>query len=66
MASNPAQASFIREMIRTSAQVVKTPLTRNVKVKFPDVRDEIITAFGNHIPVKSDGRYLLFCQSLLN
>jgi hypothetical protein len=55
MASNPAQASFIREMIRNAAQVVKTPLTRNVKVKFPDVRDEIITAFGDHIPVMSDG-----------
>ena len=64
MVSDPAQAAFIREMIRNSAQVVKTPLTRSVKVKFPDVRDEIITAFDDHIPVRSDGKYLLFCKSL--
>ena len=64
MLSNPTQASFIREMIRNSAQVVKNPLTRNVKVKFPDVRDEIITAFDDHVQVRSDGKYRLLCQSL--
>jgi hypothetical protein len=45
---------FIREMISGAAQIVRAPLTRNVEVRFPDVRDEIIAAFGDYIPVKSD------------
>ncbi|KAF8697278.1 hypothetical protein AX14_001385 [Amanita brunnescens Koide BX004] len=36
------------------AHLVRSPLTRNIELRFPDVRDEIITAFSDHIPVKSD------------
>ena len=50
-------------MISGAAQVVRAPLTRNVEVRFPDVRDEIIAAFGDYIPVKSDGKYLLLSTS---
>jgi hypothetical protein len=41
------------------AHLVRSPLTRNIELRFPDVRDEIITAFSDHIPVKSDGNCLL-------
>ena len=43
------------------AHLITTPFTRNIEVKFPDVRDEIIVAFSDHIPVKNDGnRFLIF------
>ncbi|KAF8697276.1 hypothetical protein AX14_001384, partial [Amanita brunnescens Koide BX004] len=47
-------SSFIREMIASAAQVVRAPLTRNIEVRFPDVRNEIIAAFSDHIPARSD------------
>lgn len=46
-------------MISGAAHLVRAPLTRNVEARFPDVRDEIIAAFGDHIPAKRDGKYLL-------
>ncbi|KAF8721159.1 hypothetical protein AX14_010511 [Amanita brunnescens Koide BX004] len=36
------------------AHLVRSPLTRNIEVRFPDVRDEIIAAFSDHIPAKND------------
>ena len=50
-------------MISGAAQIVRAPLTRNVEVRFPDVRDEIIAAFGDHIQAKSDGKHLLLSRS---
>jgi hypothetical protein len=44
-------------MISGAAQVVRAPLTRNVEVRFPDVRDEIIAAFGDYIPVIGQERW---------
>jgi hypothetical protein len=46
-------------MIASAAQVVRAPLTRNIEVRFPDVRNEIIAAFSDHIPARSDGKRLL-------
>lgn len=34
------------------ADVVRSSLTRNIGAKFPEVRDEIITAFSDEIPTK--------------
>ena len=44
--------------------LVGTPLTRNIDVKFPDVRDEIMAAFSDHISVKSDGNHFLIFRRL--
>jgi len=38
--------------------VVRTTLTRNIAVRFSDIRDEIITAFSEEIPV-SHGVHIL-------
>ncbi|KAF8733251.1 hypothetical protein AX14_003987 [Amanita brunnescens Koide BX004] len=45
---------FSRTMLDEVAHVVKTSLTRNVEVRFPDVYDEIIAAFSDHIPARSN------------
>ncbi|KAK7457858.1 hypothetical protein VKT23_010202 [Stygiomarasmius scandens] len=34
--------------------VVKGPLTRNISTRFSDIRDEIISAFGDEVPVSDD------------
>ena len=52
-------------MLDEVAHVVKTSLTRNVEVRFPDVYDEIIAAFSDHIPARSNGNHFLFCQDPL-
>ena len=36
--------------------VIRTTLTRNIGIKFPDILDEISTAFNEHIPA-SGGEY---------
>ncbi|KAF8627694.1 hypothetical protein AX15_004292 [Amanita polypyramis BW_CC] len=36
------------------AEIAKTLLTRNIGAKFPEVRDEVIAAFSDHIPAKSN------------
>ena len=46
------------------SHLIRIPLTRNIEVKFPDVRDEIIAAFSDHVPVKSDGNRFLIFQDL--
>jgi hypothetical protein len=46
------------------AHLIRTPFTRNIEAKFPDVRDEIIVAFNDHIPAKSDGNCFLIFQHL--
>ncbi|KAJ7204783.1 cytochrome P450 [Mycena pura] len=35
--------------------VVRTALTRNIGVRFPDIRDEVVAALKDLIPAKSDG-----------
>ncbi|KAF8324738.1 cytochrome P450 [Amanita rubescens] len=45
--------SSFRFIIGNLIRVVRTPLTRNIGVRFLDVRDEIITAFNDHIPVRN-------------
>ncbi|KAK7047214.1 hypothetical protein VNI00_006880 [Paramarasmius palmivorus] len=42
----------ISPMIHTNpyhVEVIRTPLTRNINVRFDDIRDEIIAAFSDHI-----------------
>ncbi|KAK7442539.1 hypothetical protein VKT23_016137 [Stygiomarasmius scandens] len=39
---------------RYHLDLVKTTLTRNISVRFPDVRDEIVAAFTDEIPAQSD------------
>ena len=51
--------SFSLRVFEDAVHVVRTPLTRNIEVKFPDVRDEIIVAFSDHIPATSDGNDLV-------
>ena len=46
------------------ADLIRSPLTRNIEARFPDVRDEIIAAFSDHIPVKSNGNHFLIFQDL--
>ena len=48
------------------AHLVRSPLTRNIEVRFPDVRDEIIAAFSDHIPAKNDGDCFLILQDFSN
>ena len=60
MNSHPLQTrdldpSFSLRVFEDAVHVVRTPLTRNIEVKFPDVRDEIIVAFSDHIPATSGG-----------
>jgi hypothetical protein len=31
--------------------VVRTPLTRNIGIKFPDIQDEIAVGFAEHMPM---------------
>ena len=65
MKSEPPQAfnldlCFGQDLSSSSANfdVIKTSLTRNIGKRFPDVREEIVAAFNDHIPVKSDGKQL--------
>lgn len=51
--------SFSLRVFEDAVHVVRTPLTRNIEVQFPDVRDEIIVAFSDHIPATSDGNDLV-------
>ncbi|KAF8330122.1 cytochrome P450 [Amanita rubescens] len=46
--------SYSRRSIQGFIHVIRTPLTRNVGVRYPDVLDEIITAFNDHIPIKNE------------
>ena len=41
-------------------EVIKSQLTRNIAAQFPDVRDEIATAFPEYIPTKGNGTHLPF------
>ncbi|KAJ3769084.1 cytochrome P450 [Lentinula raphanica] len=34
--------------------IVRTPLTRNIATRFAEVRDEIVSAFADHIPPQDD------------
>ena len=38
---------------RYHVDIIRGVLTRNIAVKFADVRDEIVTAFGDKIPLAS-------------
>ena len=65
MISDPTQAfnldlSFGRELSSSSApsDVIRTSLTRNIGNRFPDVHEEIVAAFNDHIPARSDGKQL--------
>ena len=51
--------SFSLRVFEDAVHAVRTPLTRNIEVKFPDVRDEIIVAFSDHIPATRDGDNLV-------
>lgn len=45
-------------------KVVQFGVTRNLNARFPDIRDEIITAFDDLLSeVKADGEYIL-CRSI--
>ena len=35
--------------------IVRTPLTRNLAIRFPEVQDEIAIAFSELIPAKTTG-----------
>ncbi|KAF8330121.1 cytochrome P450 [Amanita rubescens] len=48
--------SFSQKLSQGLTHVIRTPLTRNIGVRYPDVLDEIITAFNDHIPIKNEGR----------
>ncbi|PPQ77970.1 hypothetical protein CVT26_005275 [Gymnopilus dilepis] len=34
--------------------IVRTPLTRNIAIRFSDIKDEIVTAFSELVPAKED------------
>ena len=51
--------SFSLQVFEDIVHVIRTPLTRNIEIKFHDVRDEIIAAFSDHIPTTSDGNNLI-------
>ncbi|KAF8691943.1 hypothetical protein AX14_002699 [Amanita brunnescens Koide BX004] len=36
------------------AHLIRSPFTRNIEARFPDVHDEIIAAFSDNIPAKTD------------
>ena len=40
-------------------RILRTALTRNIGVRFPDIRDEVVAAFKDLIPAKSDGMYFI-------
>ncbi|KAF8330123.1 cytochrome P450 [Amanita rubescens] len=46
--------SFSRKLIQGLTHAIRTPLTRNIGVRYSDVLDEIITAFNDHIPIKNE------------
>lgn len=49
--------------------IVRTPLTRNIGARFPDVQDELAAAFKDEVPPKNGGYRFFFqyiIQSLLN
>jgi hypothetical protein len=52
--------SFTRQLIQGFTHVIRVPLTRNIGVVYPDVRDEIITAFNDRIPIKNEGKQSVF------
>ena len=37
--------------------IVRTPLTRNIAIRFSDIKDEIVTAFSELVPAKEDGPF---------
>lgn len=39
--------------------IIKSPLTRNIGAQFDDLREEVIAALDQHIPV-SDGEFVVF------
>ena len=41
----------------------RTPLTRNIEATFPDVHDEMIAAFSDHIPVRRGKHFLPFFKN---
>jgi N-acetyl-anhydromuramyl-L-alanine amidase AmpD len=37
--------------------VIRTPMTRNIGTCFPDIRCEVVAAFQDLVPAKTDGIY---------
>ncbi|KAF9475570.1 cytochrome P450 [Pholiota conissans] len=46
--------------------VVRTPLTRNIGYRFPDIKDEIITAFSELIPPTTEWSTIPALKTLMN
>jgi hypothetical protein len=52
---------FGRELSLDSGHfdVIRTSMTRNIGKRFPDVHEEMVAAFNDHIPAKGDGKQLI-------
>ena len=55
-------SSFNRQLIQGLVHAIRIPLTRSIGVRYADVRDEIITAFNDKIPMNNEGKKIDFCR----